>query len=102
MIRQMIGVMIAVRTVLSVTCPAAWGEPFPGGRCGPRTKITSKVAIKLVTIVRRAIRRRWFASPDSDDIQEAVHVADRLHRSGEPVDEPRGAGYEALPTQTAA
>ena len=57
--KQMIGVITAARTVLSVTCPAACAEPFPGGRCGPSTKMTSGVMIRLATTVRTAIRRAW-------------------------------------------
>src|SRR5437660_1595990 len=101
--KQTTGVISAVRTVLSVTCPAAWLELLPGGRCGPSTKMTSTVAIRLVTIVRTAIRRVWFGSwfGRLDDIQEAVHVADRLHRPGGAVDESGRAGHEALPADPA-
>ena len=37
----------------------------------------------------------------SDDIQEPIHVAERLHRPAEAVEEAGGAGYEALPAVAA-
>ena len=36
-----------------------------------------------------------------DDIHEAVHVAERLHRAAEAVEEAGGAGHEALPAVAA-
>src|ERR1700676_5229078 len=97
----MSGVITAVSTVLSVTCAAAWRLELPGGRCGPRTQMTSGVAIRLVTIVRTAIRRMWFGSFISDDVEEAAHVADCLHGPAEAGDEALGAGHEALPAVVA-
>jgi hypothetical protein len=35
---------------------------LPGGSCGPSTKITSRVATTLVTIVRIAMRRMWLGA----------------------------------------
>ena len=55
--KQTNGVTSAVRTVLSVTWPAACLLPFPGGRAGPSTQITSGSAITVATIVRIATRR---------------------------------------------
>ena len=46
-------------------------------------------------------RRKWLtlsmAAVSSDDLDEAVHVPDGLHRAADALDEAGGAGHEALP-----
>src|SRR5579871_3993356 len=90
----------SVSTSLSKRCPVASLLPVPGGRYGVRKTATSVIATALVasqiTMIRpsgpsRVTNRR------SRDVQEPVHVAERLHRASEPVEEPGGAGDEALP-----
>src|SRR5271170_4295630 len=54
-------------------------------------------------------RRQWFgscgatpgATAGSDDIDETVHEAERLHRAAVAVDEAGAAGHEALPAVAA-
>src|SRR5450631_2463936 len=107
--RSRTGVAIASSTVLSVTLPEACSEPSPGGMIGPTRKITRGVAISEATIQIVVKRRAWFGSLGSspgeidglDDIQEAVHVAERLHRAAEAVQEACGARDEALPAVAA-
>src|ERR1700739_3174222 len=88
----MTGVTIAVIHALSTTCSAAWALPLPGARCGPRTTATSGVAIALSTIQAATTLR-----PGLENIEESVHVADRLHRAAEAVDPAGCARHEALP-----
>src|ERR1017187_2808888 len=103
------GVAIASSTVLSVTFPEACSEPWPGGMIGPTRKITSGVAISEATTQIVVKRRPWLGSPGTspeeidglDDIQEPVHVAQRLHRTAEAVEKAGGAGDEALPVVAA-
>src|SRR3954453_14900045 len=90
--------------MLSVTCPLACSLALPGGRSGPSTKITSGRAISVHTTQMAPQRRAWFTSRSRaepaaslDDIDEPVHVAERLHRAAEALYEPGGAGNEALP-----
>src|SRR6476659_792966 len=95
-----IGVAIPSRTVLSVTWPDASLLPLPGGRPGAATRTTMGVATTLSTAQRIRKRRKWRGSDIgcvSDHVDEAVHIADRLHRPRESVDESSGAGHEALP-----
>src|SRR6266511_3652587 len=90
-------------TVLSTTWPEASLLALPGGRPGTASRTTSGVATTLTAIQMIISRRKWEGScivpRASDHVEEAVHVADRLHRSREPVDEPRRAGHEALPAE---
>ena len=80
-------------------------SPCPGGSPGAATRTTIGVATTLSASQRIMMRRKWRGSdirgPSSDHVEEAVHVADRLHRSREPVDEAGRAGNEALPADTA-
>src|SRR5581483_9696298 len=102
------GVEMPSSTVLSVTWPAAWTVPFPGGTMGPTRSTMSGVAITLATSQITTTRRKWLgsviASPcpchgsaRSYDLDEAVHVADRLHRSAKTIDEAGRARDVALP-----
>src|ERR1035438_8698752 len=90
---------MASSTVLSVTFPEACSLPLPGGRIGPSTRITSGVAISDATTQMVVKRRAWFGSSavSLDDIDEPIHVAERLHRPPEAVDVAGSAGDEALP-----
>src|SRR5665213_1866648 len=98
------GVAIANSTVLSVTCPDACSLALPGERWGPSRKITSGSAMIVATIQIVVKRRAWFGSSGAwpavvglDDIDEAVHVSEGLHRPTEAVDVAGGARHEALP-----
>src|SRR6266542_1542082 len=90
-------------TVLSTTWPEASLLALPGGRPGTASRTTSGVATTLTAIQMIISRRKWEGScivpRASDHVEEAVHVADRLHRSREPIDEPGRAGHEALPAE---
>src|ERR1700733_4503015 len=95
------GTDTAISTVLSTTCPDASTEPLPGGRPGPIRNTTSNVPITLTTSQIRVMRRKWFGScasgKPSDHLDEAVHVADRLHRATQTLDVAGGARDVALP-----
>src|SRR5690348_17131506 len=99
------GVITTSSTVLSNTCAFASSVPLPGGMFGPSTQMTSGRTTSVPTIVSSATRPPCVDSRPggrgSDDIHESVHVADRLHRAAEPVDEAGGAGNEALPAVVA-
>ena len=98
------GVITTSSTVLSVTCALAPVVPLPGGMFGPSTKIDERQRRSRVPIDASAlaIRAPWLASrAPSDDIHEAVHVADRLHRAAEAVEEAGRARHEALPAVVA-
>ena len=106
----MIGVRIATIQVLSETCCALCVLAFPGGKAGPTKSATSGVAIALSTIQATITRFAWFVRREGrcatvdiglDDVQEAVHVADRLHRPAEAIEPARGARHEALPAVVA-
>src|SRR5450755_490537 len=100
------GVEMPSSTVLSTTCPEACTVPLPGGSPGAATKTTSGVAITLATTHHSTTRRQWLTSfivgRASYDVDEAVHVADGLHRSAPALDESRRARNEALPAIEAA
>src|ERR1019366_5906586 len=91
---------------------------LPGGMIGPTTSTTIGVAISEATSQIRPKRRAWFGSggagcsvaistecpglwelggPSLPDVQEAVHVAERLHRPAVAVDPAGRARDEALP-----
>src|ERR1700756_1899997 len=106
------GVASASVTVKSVTCPAAASLALPGGSTGPTKIATSGVAISEATIQIVRKRRRWSGwagsgSPPAgggaslgvalDDIDVAVHVAQRLHRAAEAEVSAGRARDEALP-----
>src|SRR5438105_452171 len=97
------GVEMPNSTVLSTTWPEASTEPLPGGIPGASTNTTTGVRITLETSHHRATRRKWLTSfmrrgtLSSHDLDEAVHVADRLHRPAEALDVAGGARHEALP-----
>src|SRR5437762_3797845 len=103
MISAAIGVAMPRSTVLSATWLEASWLALPGGRSGAARSTTSGVATTLSATHRASMRRKWFGSDivgaGSDHVDESVHVADRLHRAREPVDEPRRAGHEALPAK---
>ena len=83
-----------VSTSLSNRCPAASLLPFPGGRWGVRKIATSVIAIALVTsqiTMMRPSGPSRFTNACSRDVEESVHVAERLHRAAEPVEETGGA-----------
>src|SRR5689334_1073296 len=87
----------ASRLLISVWFDAALVNR-PGGMCGATTKPTSRSATIASTTQMTPARIRWErSSTGSDDLEEAVHPADRLHRPAEPVDPAGGAGHEALP-----
>src|SRR5579864_3093641 len=96
---------MANSTVLSTTCPCASTEPLPGGSPGPKTNTTISVMIRLETSHSTTKRRKWFLPSGlmvglrlhSYDLEEAAHVADRLHRAAVALDEPGAARHEALP-----
>src|SRR5579884_747663 len=92
------GVITTRRTVLSVTWLEATVVPFPGGMFGPSTKTTSGRTIAVPITVSAAMRA---PCPRLDHIDVPIHVADRLHRAAEPVDEAGGARDEALPAVVA-
>ena len=101
MISAAIGVTMPSRTVLSITCPEAASVALPGGRSGAITTTTMGVAIDAEHDPERSrfVGSGWARSSPlvSDHVEEAVHVADRLHRSAEAVEEAGRAGHEALP-----
>src|SRR5256714_13636259 len=87
-------------TVLSAPWLEASVVPLPGGRRGAATGPTIGVATTRSPSHRIRMRRTWLGSvirSGSDHVEEAVHVAERLHRAPEPVDEPGRAGHETLP-----
>src|SRR6266536_1300899 len=88
------GAITTRRTVLSKTCPFAASVRLPGGMFGPSTQITSGRTIAVPITVSAATRR---PCDQLDHIDEAVHVADRLHRPAEAVEEAGRARHEALP-----
>src|SRR5579884_401216 len=92
------GVMTASSTVLSNTCDRPTSVPLPGGMFGPSTNSISGRTMIVPTIVSSATRQ---ARLRSDHIDEAVHVADGLHRAAEAVVEAGRAGHEALPAVVA-
>src|ERR1700748_3829047 len=94
------GVEIPSRTVLSTTWPEASTDPLPGGMIGARRRTTRSVATTLVPSHHSTSRRQWLTSlipTASHHLDEAVHVADRLHRPAPARDVARGARHEALP-----
>src|SRR5512142_308357 len=105
MTNSMIGVEAPIRTWLSNVCPMPWTLSLPGGIRGP---ITS-AAIGLRAMLRPSqiqstrfpcdvlLRLVSATAISLDDVQEPVHVADRLHRPAEPELEAGRAGDEALP-----
>src|SRR5437879_3651317 len=92
------GVITTSSTVLSNTCDSPTFVSLPGGMFGPSTKIMIGSRTIVPITVSTAIRR---ACDALDHIHEPVHVADRLHRTAEAVDEAGRAGHEALPAVVA-
>src|SRR5262249_38217887 len=94
------------RTVLSSTCCEDWSVELPGGIAGPTKIATSGATISEATI---QTIRNFLPWPSlgggplagSVDIQEPVHVADRLHRAAEAEDVAGRARDEALPAVVA-
>src|SRR5580693_4444883 len=87
-----------------VRWPMASSLPL-GASSGPTKMITSGIAMTVATSHSTRKRRQWFgssratpgAAAGSDDIDEAVHVAERLHRAAVAIEEAGAAGHEALP-----
>src|SRR5579864_5414394 len=90
------GVVIPISQVLSKTCSDPCTLAFPGGSEGPRRSTTRGVTTRL-----RAIHAAMTRRPSLLNIDEPVHVADRLHGAAEAVDPSGGAGHEALPPEVA-
>src|SRR5437764_3693055 len=72
-------------------------EKWPGGMWGATRKPTIRSATIARAIQITAARMRCARSSISDDLEEAVHPTDRLHRPAEPVDPSSGTRHEALP-----
>ena len=81
--------------VVQLTCDVAGVVPLPGGMFGPSTNTTSGSTIAVATTVERGdpggVLVAAHGAP-SDDIDEAVHVADRLHRAAEAEKKPAAQG----------
>src|SRR5438477_3979398 len=94
--------MISASTLLIRVWSDAVFEKLPGGMCGATRKPTIRSATIARTIQMTPARMRCARSSiGSDDLEEAVHPADRLHRPAEPVEPARRARHEALPAMQA-
>ena len=98
--RQTIGVTIAEHHLVVEDLLVPARVALPGGMCGPTKITTSGVAIALrtsqTTTTRCRSRGRMAAPvprsgrpPSGRHVEEAVHVADRLHRPAEAVERSR-------------
>ena len=89
------GVITTSSTMLSNSWPFAASCRFAGRHVRPEHEDDERqgdaVAITVSERDPPAVTAR------SDHIDVSVHVADRLHRAAEAVDEAGGAGHEALP-----
>src|SRR5579872_6197911 len=97
-----IGVESPSRIVVSSIWWPAWTVWSPGGMLGASSRTTSSVAgMASATAIQRT--RRKCSRPVTQrprlsyDLDESVHVADRLHRPAEALDEAGGARDVALP-----
>src|SRR5271165_2266922 len=103
MTSRITGVAIAASTIASVPWPEAWSLPLPGPISGPITQITIGRAITVASTHRSVKRRAWLGSliVSLGHVEEAAHVAHRLHRASIAEVGAGAAGHEALPAVAA-
>src|SRR5271166_586096 len=99
MTSRITGVAITASTVASVPWPEAWSLPLPGPISGPMTQITIGSAITVARSHRSVKRRAWLGSLIRllCHVDEAAHVAQRLHRAAVAEVVAGAARHEALP-----